>query len=333
LIHILKFDEVKNKNNKVFVALFLSLTLIACTNGKKISNSSDYMTIDEATAAIIVPSTIAPLATNLGNSPELPAFFRPPFTSIEPIKLFDNLFFVGTTAVGSFIVDTGDGLVMLDTGNGEADAALMVADMKKLGLDPSKIKLIFISHEHFDHYGGVEYLKKNVCPNTKVAMSLVGWNMLQTVPWEWAYIGSRPQSIDIYLADGMKIKIGIVIFQIVATPGHSPGCMSFIFPVTDNGDTHMVGLMGGSAVWPTQVETRLYKSSIEYFRAFATAAKCDVGLVFHSQETDFAALRIRKVGEHNPLVIGTEKFNTVYLRKFRDRYQQMLDSGKIKSYD
>jgi len=75
---------------------------------------------------------------------------------------------------------------MLDTGNGEEDVALMVADMRKIGLDPSKIKLIFISHEHFDHYGGVQYLKKNVCPNAKVAMSLVGWNMLQTVPLEWA---------------------------------------------------------------------------------------------------------------------------------------------------
>jgi metallo-beta-lactamase class B len=323
---------VKNKSNKVFVALFLSLT-IACTNGKKITNSSDYMTIDEAATVIKVPGSVVPLATNLGTSPELPAFFRPPFTSIEPIKLFDNLFFVGTTAVGAFIVDTGDGLVMLDTGNGGADAALMVADMKKLGLDPSKIKLIFISHEHFDHYGGVEYLKKNVCPNTKVAMSLVGWNMLQTVPLEWPYIGSRPQSVNIYLTDGMKIKIGNVIFHIIATPGHSPGCMSFIFPVADNGDAHMVGLMGGSAVWPTQVEANLYKSSIEYFKAFAIDAKCDVGLAFHSQEADFAALRIRKFGEPNPLVIGTEKFNTVYLKKFRDRYQQMLDSGKIKSYN
>ncbi len=49
---------------------------------------------------------------------------------------------------------------MLDTGNCDTDVVLMVADMKKLGLDPSKIKLIFISHEHFDHYGGVPYLKK-----------------------------------------------------------------------------------------------------------------------------------------------------------------------------
>jgi len=158
-----------------------------------------------------------------------------PYRSIEPIKLFDNLYFVGTTTVGAFIVDSGDGLVMLDTGNGDADIAMMVEDMKKSGLDPSRIKLIFISHEHFDHYGGVQYLKRNICPDAKVAMSLTGWNLLQTVPSEWAYIGTRPQSIDIYLLDGMKIKTGTMIFQIIATPGHSPGCLSFIFPVTDNG--------------------------------------------------------------------------------------------------
>jgi len=78
---------------------------------------------------------------------------------------------VGTTIVGAFIIESGDGLVMLDTGCGNEDAAMMVADIKKLGLDPSGIKLIFISHEHFDHYGGVSYLKKNVCPDAKVAMS------------------------------------------------------------------------------------------------------------------------------------------------------------------
>ena len=322
---------------KCLLILVLSLVLAITWGGEAFTQTkkemtSDYMTIDEAVAALKVPGAAAQLATNLGTSPKLPAHSLPPFTSIEPIKLFDIFYFVGTTAVGAFVIDTGDGLVMLDTGNGEADVALMVGDMKKIGLDPSKIKLIFISHEHFDHYGGVQYLKKNVCPNAKVAMSLVGWNMLQTVPLEWAYIGSRPQSVDIYLTDGMKIKMGTVTFQIVATPGHSPGCLSFIIPVTDNGEAHMVGIMGGTAVWPTQLETRLYKSSIEYFKAFAMAAKCDVGLGVHSKEADFAALRVRKSGETNPLVIGTEKFDTVYLKKYRHMYQRMLDSEKMKPY-
>jgi metallo-beta-lactamase class B len=160
----------------------------------------------------------------------------------------------------------------------------------------------------------------------------VGWNLLQTVPPEWAYIDPRPQSVDIYLVDGMKIKVGSEIFQIVATPGHSPGCVSFIFPVTDNGEKHMAGLMGGSAVWPTQAETQLYKTSIEYFKAFTKAAKCDVGLNVHSTERDFTQLRARKPGDPNPMVIGEDQFDSVYLKKFRDRYEQMLNSGKIAPY-
>ena len=327
---------------KTWILLFtliFSPAFFSCTTEKKMSEQSavkgvthDYLTIDEAISALKVHEAAAPLAADPGVSPKLPASFSPPYRSVEPIKLFDNLYFVGTTTVGAFIVDSGDGLVMLDTGIGDADIAMMVEDMKKLELDPSRIKLIFISHEHFDHYGGVQYLKRNVCPDAKVAMSLVGWNLLQTVPSEWAYIGTRPQSIDIYLLDGMKIKTGSVIFQIIATPGHSPGCLSFIFPVTDNGETHMAGIMGGSAVWPTQVETRLYKSSIEYFKALALAAKCDVGLAFHSQESDFAQLRLRKPGEPNPLVIVQEKFDKVFLQKYRDRYQKMLESGDINPY-
>lgn len=326
---------------QIFITVFLGLTLTPAVSAKNKSKDTseslptakaDYLTINEAINALKIPDAAAKLNTTFGVSPELPEFYRPPFTSIEPIKLFDNFYFVGTTSVGLYIAQTDEGLVLFDTGGSEIDAALMTADMKKLGLDPSTIKLIFISHEHFDHYGGVQYFKKNVCPEAKVAMSLIGWNMLQTVPLEGPYVGARPQSVDIFLTDGMKIKVGKTIVQIVSTPGHSAGCMSFIIPVTDNGEPHMVGLMGGSAVFPTQLETRLYKTSIEYFKAFAITAKCDIGLGYHYQEANFSPLRHRKTGEPNPLIIGTEKFDSVYLKQFRDKYQEMLDSGKLKPY-
>jgi metallo-beta-lactamase class B len=308
---------------KNFIAsLILAFISISCSQ-----QNNEYLTIDEATAFLKVPEAAAKFVEHSGPSPELPPAFRPPYTPIKPVKLFDNLYFTGTTAVGSFIIDTGDGLFMIDTGNGDEDAAIMVEGMKELKLDPSQIKVIFISHEHFDHYGGVQYLKKNVCPDAKVAMSLTGWNMLQSVPMEWAYIGTRPESVDIYLVDGMKIRTGRTWIQIVSTPGHSPGCVSFIFPVTDNGDTHIAGAMGGSAVWPTQVEAKQYISSVEYFKAFASEAGCDVGLFLHSQERHFTGLRNRKPGETNPLVLGREKFDTEYLGYFRRRYQMVVNTG------
>lgn len=155
------------------ITFILCLTAVVLTGVKDKSGSShsDYMTVAEAMAALKVPQAATKYASDLGTPTEIPAHYRPPYASVKPIKLFDNFYFVGTTIVGAFIIESGDGLVMLDTGCGNEDAAMMVADIKKLGLDPSGIKLIFISHEHFDHYGGVSYLKKNVCPDAKVAMS------------------------------------------------------------------------------------------------------------------------------------------------------------------
>lgn len=293
--------------------------------------TSEFLTVDKAIASLKVPEAAAKLSDYSRAVTEIPKGYRPPYRSIEPLKLFDNLYFVGTTVVGAFIIDSGNGLIMLDTGNGDTDAEMMVSDIKKLGLDPSQIKVIFISHEHFDHYGGVRYLKKNVCPGAKVAMSLTGWNLLQSVPPEWVYVGSRPESVDIFLNDGMKIKIGNTYVQAVATPGHSPGCLSYIFPVYENGEKHMAGVMGGRGVWPTDTEAKLYKSSVEYFRAVARESGCDVGLWFHSSERDLAALRSRKAGEPNPLIIGKDQFDTVYLQKYRDSFRQMMESGKIPS--
>jgi metallo-beta-lactamase class B len=250
-------------------------------------------------------------------------------TPMEPTRLFDNFYYVGTRSVGAFIIYTKDGLIMIDTGWGGPDCIQFTNDMKKLGLNPDKIKLILISHEHLDHYGGVPYLKKNVCPDAKVAMSMIAWNYLQARPTGLPggpYSNPRPQSIDMFLTDGQKITLGNIVVRIVATPGHTQGCVSFIVPVTDNGIPHMVGIMGGVVLSPDWDKAYLYKASIEYFQQFTREAKCDVGLVVHfwGYEAELNAIRARKPGEANPLVIGTKKFETVYLQEFRDNFQSTI---------
>jgi metallo-beta-lactamase class B len=250
-------------------------------------------------------------------------------TSVEPVRIFDNFYYVGTKSVGAFVVDTGKGLIMIDTGWGAADCVQMLNDIKKLGLNPGDIKHILISHEHLDHYGGVPYLKKNVCPEAKVAMSIIGWNYLQARPAGspgGPYSDPRPQSIDIFLIDGQKMALGNTTIQIVATPGHTWGCVSFIVPVTDNGIPHAIGIMGGGGLSPDWDKAYHYKASIEYFQRFTREAKCDVGLSVHfwGQEIKIERLRSRKPGQANPFVIGTEKFESVYLQEFRDRFQSTL---------
>lgn len=120
--------------------------------------------------------------------------------------------------------------------------------------------------------------------------------------------------------------MGNIVVQIISTPGHSWGCVSFIVPVTDNGKPHMAGIMGGTVLSPDWNNAYHYKASIEYFQRFTRKSKCDVGLGVHfsGYEAKLIALQARKPGEANPFVIGTEKFESVYLQQYRDRFQSAI---------
>jgi hypothetical protein len=103
------------------------------------------------------------------------------------------------------------------------------------------------------------------------------------------------------------------------------GCVSFIIPVKDNG-THTIGIMGGTSVQPNWDEALLYSKSVEYFMEFCRVAQCDVGLGVHASRyaVEMAKLRVRKPGDPNPLVIGTDKFETVYIQKYKKLFETMV---------
>lgn len=244
-----------------------------------------------------------------------------------PYKLFDDFYFIGTTSVGAYVIDTGAGLIVIDAGWGAGDCPLMMAQLQEIGLDPGDIEMILISHEHIDHYGCINNWRENYCPSAKVGMSKVGWNYLRTWPVQAGYDAPRPDSIDFYLKDEQIIQLGNKTIKIFHTPGHSPGCVSFVIPVTDRGEKHVIGIMGGSGAPHTLPETLVYWSSVEYFKHVCSEEACDVGLGVHAgrSKDDFDALQSLGPGEPNPLVIGTEKFVTGYLQRFYDTANKAMD--------
>lgn len=215
-----------------------------------------------------------------------------------PAKLFDNLYYVGRTDVGAWVVETSDGLVLIDTLYTPEDAEkIVVAGLRELGLDPADLKIAFVTHFHGDHAGGAPYFQQQ---GVRVMLSEADWSQLGGAP--------SPGNI---AHDGETIMVGDTPFTVVLTPGHTPGAISLIFPVTENGAQHKAVIMelsprGGVDVHREAVE------GIEHLAEFTARERVDVALhphemIFDPVARDFImSASTRAAGSPNPLVIGNE---------------------------
>ncbi len=77
----------------------------------------------------------------------------------SPFRIHGNTWYVGTQGLTSLLIETDDGLVLVDGGLPQS-AALIEASIRKLGFDPRDIKAILVSHAHYDHAGGLAALQR-----------------------------------------------------------------------------------------------------------------------------------------------------------------------------
>src|SRR5437762_495398 len=149
----------------------------------------------------------------------------------EPVKVFDNLYWVGQTEYSAWAVTTSDGIILIDTIYDYAVEAEVVDGLKKLGLDPATIKYAIVSHGHADHHGGARYLQDHF--GTRVIMAAPDWDLVQqntTVP--------SPKR-DMVASDGQKLTLGDTTVTLYLTPGHTAGTISALVPVKDQGRPHL----------------------------------------------------------------------------------------------
>jgi metallo-beta-lactamase class B len=191
--------------------------------------------------------------------------------------------------------------------------------MKKLGLDPTQIKYVIVSHGHGDHSGGAKYLQDTY--GAHVILSADDWDLLdrtrnnrnaQPVPKR-----------DMVATDGMKLTLGDETLTLYITPGHTLGTISTLIPVKDHGQPHVVAYWGGTAFnWiggpqnyitperPPKFWFDTYAKSAARFRDLAAKAGADVIAANHTNfdgtKTKVPALAKRGANDKNPYVIGKE---------------------------
>lgn len=226
----------------------------------------------------------------------------------SPYKVFDNFYWLGTRQHSSWALRTSDGLVILDTNFSWATEPEIINGLTTLGLDPRQIKYVVISHAHGDHDQGAAELQKRF--GAKVVMGALDWDATLQRPATAA--GGVPTRDVAVGPAGMKLTLGDTTIDLVPTPGHSPGTLSFVFPVMDQGQPVMVAYSGGTLTGAFGTNAARWDEYIESQKRIAKAA-ADAGatviLSNHSEyDNAYTKARLiaakREAGEGHPFVVG-----------------------------
>lgn len=250
-------------------------------------------------APVAVPATLRDVAPG-------PAAPRASWYT-EPAKVFDNLYFVGSKIHSAWALTTSDGIIVIDTLFTYNSEEEIVGGLRKLGLDPAKVRYVIISHAHGDHVGGAKLMQDRF--SSRIVMGAPDWDSIERSVN--GYPEGKPKR-DIVADDGQKITLGDTSVTVVATPGHTAGTLSLLFTVKDNGRPINVAYSGGTAFnFPSTAAN--YDAYIKSQTKMAAAAAAFHATIFMSNHSEFDGavqkikmMAARKPGEPHPFELSEE---------------------------
>lgn len=194
--------------------------------------------------------------------PSLEDYYRHPARFyVKPFQIFGNLYYIGDKKVCSHLLDTGDGLIVFDSGYSHA-VHLLLHSIWSLGFDPRTIKYVIHSHGHFDHFGGGEALRdlfgcKLLLSKADAARMKANPRsaLMEYSPTPYAGIPSHDHELE----DDEVIALGNASIRCALAPGHTEGTMAFFFDALDGPQSLRVGYFGGVGF------LSLYKAFLEKY--------------------------------------------------------------------
>jgi metallo-beta-lactamase class B len=234
----------------------------------------------------------------------------------EPFKVYGNTYFVGTDGLSAILITGNDGHVLLDGGL-EQSAAVIDANIRKLGFKTQDVKLIVNSHGHFDHAGGIAALQR--ASGARVAASPSGAEALRRgenttddpqYGFGKQFNGFPPvENVDV-ISDDESLTVGNVTITAIFTPGHTPGSTTWTWQSCEGltclnmvyADSISAAAAPGFKFTDKPEVVALFRRSITRLGELP----CDIVISTHPSATNLDAKikrrEARKPGEPDPFV-------------------------------
>jgi len=245
-----------------------------------------------------------------------------------PYRIIGNIYYVGSRGLASYLITTPKGDILINSGLATSVPQIR-ASVEKLGFQFNDIKILLISHAHWDHASGSAQIKE-ITGATYMVMDADVPVIEAGGKGDFMYgdnLNSRfqPTKVDRVLHDGDKVELGGTVLVAHLTPGHTKGCTTWTLQVRDAGKTYNVVIVGSTNVNPGYklVNNTLYPQiAQDYERTFRVlkSLPCDVFLGAHGSYYGMEAKYARmKPGAPNPFIDpdGYKKFLAQKEQDFR----------------
>ena len=227
-------------------------------------------------------------------------------------RLHENLYFIGCEAVSVHLLDTEEGLVLIDTGYPDM-LELILSNIEALGFSPKNIRALLHTHAHIDHFGTTRELV--ALSGATTYMSRIDNDIFcgpQDLTWakELHLSPIPPFASDVLLEDGDTLTFGSTRVRCVLTPGHTAGTLSYVITLPDGTVAAMHG--GGGMNSMRSDFLRRYGLSSDCraaFRAALDRLRCErVDLVIgnHPGQSNTKGKMLRVLGGESDVRDGSE---------------------------